>query len=122
MDDKRRCELLGIKPDYTCGGITPFKGLSAANFKALIDEGFLDPHGAQNYSPEAHEFLSFIEEHPHFTAHGYAVSPERGDCRVSIEGIQGNVARTSRAFFDFIDRFRDADEFEVVPECYAWYD
>lgn len=122
--DRRRCALLNISGDYTMGGVERFDNLSADTLQTLIDEGFADPDDTQNNSPSLQEILDFIREYPEFKAHGYAVSPERDDYRVSLEGVAGVVERSSDAFSEFVDMFRDADAFEISESgnCYAWYD
>ena len=122
MNDKRRCELLGITGDYK-GGVEYFHTLSAETLQTLIDEGFADPNYTQNDAPSTQDILDFIREYPEFTAIGYAVSPDRPDCRISLEGVEGTVDLKSEAFLKFVMGFRDADEFiiDIDGTCKAWY-
>lgn len=122
--DRRRCALLNITGTYVNGGIEHFDNLSADTLQTLIDEGFADPDDTQNNSPSLQEILDFIREYPDFKAHGYAVSPERSDYRVSLEGVEGTVYRPSDAFSAFVETFDGADTFEISKSgnCYAWYD
>lgn len=128
-DFNKRDQLLfgqDYDEDMYGGGIRRFDGLWAVDARELIKLGFLNPHDAQNYSPTAEEFIRFMESgvgHP-ITAHGYAVSQQRGDCRVTIEGIEYACAETMS--WDQIEAFltfRHADEFELDEHrFYCWYD
>lgn len=122
-DQAARDKLLGISPGAKYGGgIEYFKNLDAATLSQMVEQGFADPESAQNCSPTVAEFLEFMEAHPDFKAHGYAVSLKRDDYRVSIEGLQGkNIKRED--VDDFIQTFRFADDFEFEgANCYCWYD
>lgn len=124
-DDKRRCELLGIKypADWSHGGCIDFYRLDKKHLDMLFEENFINPYDAQNDSPYAGEFKEFIDKYPEITAHGYAISPERRDYRISIEGIEycGSVSDEMRN--DFINLCRYADEFICENnQLYCWYD
>lgn len=108
------------------GGIRRFSYLDATTLKQLIAFGFADPDDRQNFAPTLAEFLTFLENHPKFTAHGYVVTNERDDYRLSIEGVEcetmGEVLDIYDAS-DFGEMFHDADEFEVTPtSAWCWYD
>ena len=122
-DQTARDRLLGISPDAKYGGgVEYFNGLTAATLRKLIDEKFADPEECQNSSPSIQEFLDFMEEHPGFTAHGYAVTLKREDYRVSIEGIEGKGIKREDVD-EFIQAHRFADDFSFENgRCYCWYD
>jgi hypothetical protein len=125
-DTKRRAEILGIPDDYPFGGIRKFKNATAEQIKTLIDENFLAPSDTQNDSPTAKEFLEFMEEYPEVKAHGYVVSPDRDDYRVTIEGLECPEFKLTEDSFglyiDFIKLCRHADEFEIDSCLYSWWD
>lgn len=124
-DDKRRCELLGIKypADWSYGGCIHFKNLNNENFNLLAMENFIDPYDSQNDSPTADEFREFINKYPEVTAHGYAVSPDRYDYRVTIEGIEYYGIVSKEMLIDFINLCRYADEFIIEDDMlYCWFD
>jgi len=122
-DDLLRCELLGITmpSEY---GIGHFSGLTPERYEKLLAHGFIVPDDCQNYSPPADEMYNFCKLKSGFTMHGYAVSREREDCRISIEGVEGR-ADTLPAIASFVNSFRRADDFTINWEdgyCYCWYD
>jgi hypothetical protein len=125
-DEPRRLELLGIKEPIYGGGIAGFRDLKLATLKILLDEGFIDPMECQNNAPSVAEMYLLGEELEELGSkvsfHGYAVEPERGDYRISLEGVfmdDPSPAAVAR----FASAFRDADEFDVDDiSGYCWYD
>lgn len=108
------------------GGIYHFKGVPPKIIQHLADLRLLDLDDRQNDAPSIGEFVDFALSMPNcsITFHGYAVSADREDCRVSIEGLElkdgGN-----HAMQDFILFNRHADEFEIdIRTGYArsWWD
>jgi hypothetical protein len=105
------------------GGIERFSGLGVETLRTLVARNFADPADRQNDSPTLGEFLRFLEKHPEVRAHGYAVSPEREDYRVTIEGLEyaGPVSAELRREFRQMNGAAD----ECVCEAgrlYCWYD
>lgn len=97
--------------------------LSIEQLNALNKEGLLDLEEQQNYSPTIKEFIDFMSEFPQVKAHGYIVSPQRDDCRISIEGLICNENITEELLFQFANGFHLADEFQVSKECLrVWWD
>ena len=123
-DQAARDKLLGIPPGARYGGgVEWFKGIDLATLKKLVVEGYADPEDAQNSAPTIGEFLEFMEAHPKFLAHGYAVSDKREDYRISIEGLKCPGKATAKDKRDFIQAFSQADDFSVEGgRCYCWYD
>lgn len=124
-EDKRRRDLLGIgEYQKYLGGIARFENLSNENFNLLAIEGFVDPGEAQSdISPCAGEFKNFMNKYPGVTAHGYIVSPERSDCRLTIEGLDYKGPVSSQMMADFTEMCRYADEFYCDTNgFYCWYD
>jgi len=104
------------------GGVRHFEWLDYTTIKRLMDEDFLDPDDCYNNSPTAKEFADFLEGYKDFTAFGYAISPERADYGVTIEGIESD--RTFKLLAEaeeFIHLCRFADSFSLHTP-YAWWD
>lgn len=115
------------RDNYRLGGISYFKEASPKVIRELISVGFADPEEAQNSSPTIREFLEFIESQPdpeNWYLHGYSVSPEREDVRVSIEGIGSYGPVASENLADFVMENRFADTLDIMPDhkVYCWYD
>lgn len=105
------------------GKIIKFKNLSFNKLKTLKQQNFLDPNETQNDSPTIQEIMDFMEINPKFTAHGYAISPNRDDYRISIEGVYLQGGYTKKELKNFTKLFNDADDFQIKDtELYAWYD
>jgi len=122
-DQKRRDELLGIKPTHM--DYERYDKLNVDTLKVLLNEKFADPNETQNDSDSIQEFYEFMVQYPEFTAIGYAIGLERDDYRVSVEGLEGE-AKSDEALQAFIDNYKHADEFEVEVAgdryCRCWYD
>lgn len=115
MNDKRRLEIMSPYLDttflnlpfckdkniYCLGGIIHFHNLPAAIISQLFEENFLYKKERQNYSPSAEEFYNFMLAHPNMTAHGYMVSPDREDYRITIEGLECNNECAKDYMIDF---------------------
>lgn len=106
-----------------------FKGMNIVTAEALIAQGFLDPNETQNDSPTVREFIDFAKEHldADFRFHGYAVGPEREDCRVSFDGIESSKDAISKeTLLDFVKTFLvkyHADDADVNDDwLMCWYD
>lgn len=125
-DTKRRDEIIfgDYKPEaYKLGGIRRFENLTLEQFKLLYDEKFIDPEDCQNSAPSAEDFINFMQENPQFTAHGYAVSPERNDYRVTIEGLDLDGETSEETKFNFVHFARHADEFTYEQHrLRCWWD
>lgn len=110
--------------DLSCynGGIRHFKGLTVDQIHQLYQKKLICPWGRQNNSPTAQEIWEFMEKYEGYTAIGYAVSPQRADCRVTIEG----VVKTSpivdpNELVDFQKLFVSPDEL-IINYTRVWYD
>jgi len=103
------------------GGIRYFENLILNKLELLLKEDFIDKDESQNSSPTTKEFLEIIKKEPGLTCHGYAVSIERDDYRVSIEGIEGQLNDIK-----LIEELNDADEFTIMNKdpltIYCWWD
>jgi hypothetical protein len=127
-DVARRDALLGITGQQASGGIVRYEDLDGPRLATLIDERFADPDCTQNESPTIAVFLSFLKEYPEVRVYGYAVSPERSDYRVSVEGVTvdlGQVAPSRRAALRaaFARLGETADEKETDGDLlHCWWD
>lgn len=112
--------------NYEGGGICKFKKISYATVKKLLEKGYLLPDESCECSPEASEFVNFVEEHDpdNWFFHGYVVSADRDDTRVTIEGIGSYKPLDPDSLIDFLQFFRIADEImdEKGKPVYCWYD
>lgn len=122
--DARRFEILDLDmPKQWLGGTFQFDSMTAEMGRQLITEGLMDPESSQNYSPTNEEFVQFMEANHEFVAHGYVVSPERSDARVSIEGVRSGVYPDRDSILRFVEMFRSADEFDIDDDgMYCWFD
>lgn len=128
QDDERRRELLDIRPSVVDdGGIMHFEDLTLERLRHLLEEQFIDPDARQNEAPSTIEFYQFMEEWPEVTAHGYAVSIERDDYRIHIEGLDCDLAdvdedRREELKEAFEELCGEATEYEADDEgLYAWW-
>ena len=120
--DKERSELAGVNDKNFFGGCASFSGMTYNTLQTLVDKGYADPEDSQNDSPTLGEYLEFMKEHPRFKAHGYVVSNNREDRRITIEGLEAGQV-TIKEVEDFINLDRYADEFEATQDyCRSWWD
>lgn len=125
MDVKTRDELLFGEFDLGKygGGIRHFEDLGYDDLKYLMEQRFISYNDYQNGSPCAGDIMHFMEDYTKFTAHGYAVSPTRGDYRITIEGVELQGDYDHETLLAFIEMFRFADEFDIEPNhLYCWFD
>jgi len=125
-DDALRQSIIGITAVYG-GGICHFENLTLTMLNKLIENRFVDLDDKQNYNaPTIREYWELLKKYPDepITLHGYIVSPERDDYRISIEGLKGESRNT-----DFIRDFRALCVRhpcgEIIISCnyqYCWYD
>ena len=121
-DFSRRDEIIFGRPaKYKVGGIERFEAMGVDTLRTLFEEKFIDPETQWNGSPKEGEFLEFLEKHPSFTVHGYVVSPDRSDCRVTVEGVYKGSDPTYEELVDLVKYFRLADEFDLSVG-WVWYD
>ena len=105
------------------GGVRDFDGLTYRGCQQLLELHVIDPGETQNDSPSVGEIAEFLKKHPNFTAHGYAVSRERDDYRVSFEGVECGEGYTLSDVQDFFSLFKYPDSLTVDEHgMYCWYD
>ena len=125
---KLRDEIIfgNYNPSYygNHGGMTRrFKGLTLDKLNDLTALKFLSLDDRQNDSPSIGAIIDFMSTHEGFTAHGYAVSDQRCDYRVSIEGIEKRGDITEQDMHDFTEMFRYADDFTCTKNpLHCWFD
>lgn len=124
MAAAERDSILGISnASYDFGGIERFSGLDVGRLDALLAAGHADPYERHNEAPSIAEFREFLAAHPRFTAHGYAVGPQRDDYRLSIEGVELRRNATSSELSAFKKVFSGADELVMREgKLFCWYD
>lgn len=119
FNDRDRIMAKFMKGSYAefLGGIEYFRGLDVDTLKELVDKGYADPEDAQNSAPTIREIMAAMDANPELTAHGYWVSRDRGDARISIEGVEGTIDP------GYVGIFRHADDFEYDGSyIYCWFD
>ena len=124
-DVQTRDELIFGKYDESkySGGIRHFKDMSLSTLEKLVAQNFIDLDEQQNDSPTVQAILGFMRTYPDYTAHGYTVSIEREDYRVSLEGVaKEREADTIEELKGFMNMFRFADDFCTDNEMYCWFD
>lgn len=120
--DKERCELVGVDAKNFFGGCARFVGMTYKTLKTLVDKGYADPADNTNGSTTLGEYLEFMKEHPRFKAHGYVISNDRDDRRITVEGLEAERV-TIKEMVAFTDLDRMADEFEATQSyCRSWWD
>lgn len=63
-----------------------------------------------------------MQRYPKYKAHGYAVSDERDDYRISIEGVEkGEPHESIKEFQDYMDVFRFSDTFDYHT-MFCWFE
>lgn len=105
------------------GGCKRFESISLEGLKLLLEKKMIDPEMTQNSSPSIADFMGFMEKYPNVVAHGYVVTIDRPDCRVSLEGLRCKPEDVTPEMKDaFIEFCRLADEFEFRDCLYSWWD
>lgn len=125
-DQVRRDEILfpNSTPEYR-GGTEHYEGLTLSGLKKLVEEGFADPFERQNDAYSIGEFIEYFDGSGlDVSFHGYAVTIERDDYRVSVEGFvtvcqHQTQLVASLLFGRFADELNVSDDSMVV---YAWWD
>jgi len=119
-----------LSPHYReqeIGGARYFAGLSLNELEKLIKLGFVERGPWNSCDGVDDMFIPFMRRHPGFTAHGYAIAPQRKDCRITVEGVEKEGASTLTELADFAITFKNADEMNIDPDqdcsyLRCWYD
>lgn len=109
--------------DKYSGGLRRFGRINGEDLHKLLNCGFADPEEQQNSAPTIGEISKFLDDHPNFWAHGYVISPERDDHRVSLEGVECGSDYDLSDVQDFFSLFNYPDEVTVDKTgMYCWFD
>ena len=107
------------------GGIRRFE-IAPSVMEKLIDEGFVDITDRHNDSPSIEDYMQFfrfVAKPELWKIIGYAVSHERDDYRVSVDGCETESNLNISDLTAFATLFRFADEFELTPyNVRCWFD
>lgn len=107
---------------YKFGGIQKFENLDVETLGKLIDQNFAEPENRKNLAPSIGEIYDFMLRYPKYKAHGYAVSIDRDDYSISIEGVEkGEPAESVYEFSDYMAVFRYSDVF-YHETMYCWFE
>ena len=122
VDVRDRLLFGELNPTEYHGGIRYFDRLNLATLQELFAKHFIDPNDRQNDAPTAGQFKAFMERYPDYTAHGYAVTLDRNDYRVTLDGVtKGAPADSIDELEDFTTLFKDADSLDTaIMDC--WFD
>jgi hypothetical protein len=122
-DHQRRDEIIDSKSKKYIAGIKKFDNLDLQKLELLIKENFLSLSDKPNYGPKAEDFYKFVKSNPDFKVSGYAVSPEREDYRISLNGVELKRSPTKEEVIDFVNLFRLASSFKCNSKtCSAYFD
>lgn len=109
-------------PEKYKGGCRSFNYLTKKDLKWLIDNNFIRLDEAQNNAPTVEAFYEFLKENNGYFVHGYTVSPDRSDYRVSIEGLHRDTPiETVDEIKAFVMFARWAEELDL-DTGYCWWD
>lgn len=120
--DSEEIEWMGGCARFGYESLTEYPPLNLSKVLWLMENGFLDME-PWNWCPGATVFVNFMKKYPQVLAHGHAISSDRDDCRVTIEGLhcKGNI--TDEMIEDFEAINKDADELVANnDELWSWYD
>lgn len=101
--------------------IASFEGLPLKVLKQLLKLRFADPDETQNDSPSILEFVEYLKANKDATVHGYIVSMDRPDYRVSIEGLH-QPSGDKKSIVNFVEFNRGADELDISGVLRSWWD
>lgn len=123
-DIKRRAEILNIPADCLKGGTRRFDGASVEQIELLIKENFINENSSHNGSPTNKEFLDFMKQYPSSKAHGFAISIDRCDYGMVIEGLEmdANSIDEIDAFSNFCRCPTTLSIDENKLHAYSWWD
>lgn len=130
FDSETRDRIIFATPivwEDSMGGIQRFDDLTKEKLEQLISQGFVNPADAHNSSPTINDLFDFAQRQANkgceFTFEGYAVSPQRLDYRVSIDGLSYQGICSTDLIFDFQEFVGEPDELDIEPNYLrAWWD
>lgn len=114
-------------PESYFGGCKRFH-CSYGTMKRLVEENFIELNECQNESPSTKDFMESFVDFDDVIFNGYAISPNRDDYRVTIEGFDIEIPDTDFDKITFlVETFHFADEFSFQHNgdtyyMHAWWD
>lgn len=112
-------------PKKYLGGLRRFDNLSLEQIEQLDELEILEMNDRQNNAPSIGEMIDFLRERETdgWCIHGYCISPDRPDFRISFEGVAKKTPPNCQDVIDFSMMFRLADEFNANQDgLRCWYD
>ena len=106
------------------GGIRRFDNLSWKKFDNLIDQGIFALDRDQEDPRPVRKIYDYLQYHHLLRGNGYVCSPDGHgpDGTIVIEGIDYKGIVTMEMLIDFVDMFRDADEFAAgINRLHCFY-
>ena len=114
-------------PDKYLGGCRNFT-CSKEVMQTLVENDYIDPNECQNYSPMTKEFMEILHDIDNVRFNGYAISPDRDDYRLTIDGVDVEIEDTDYDNISLlVESFHYADEFNFSHDgdsyfLHAWWD
>ena len=115
------------EPETYLGGCKNFH-CSYETMKKLVEENFVELDECQNYSPYTKDFMEMLEGVDNVEFIAYAISPDRFDYRITIEGFDVEISDTDYdTLARLVERCHGADEFNLDHSgntyyLHAWWD
>lgn len=111
------------EPEKYSGGIRRFvTGLNT--LIKLVDLGFADEKECHNDSPKIESFIEETRDYGLITVEfeGFAVSSNRSDYRVDIDGIRLQIPKQyENTMCHFVELYSNADEFSLSFDDKYWF-
>jgi len=108
-------------PESYFGGCRHFS-CDYATIKELVDQNFIELDECQNCSPNTKDFMEILADVDDVSFTAYAISPDRDDYRVTIEGAEITIPDTDFDMIAFlVMSLRYADTFNFYHEGSKYY-
>ena len=122
-DKKQRDTIMGLDSPKYIGGLEKFEDLKADQLEVLVKENFIDPNYKYRSAPTIQTFLDFMKTHEDVWAHGFAITTDREDARVVIEGLMYYGKSTDELKKDFKQFCSGAADLRIEKdELYSWFE
>ena len=113
------------EPEEYPGGCRRFDNLTLEKLERLVGDEYIALCDRHNNAPPLETFIEFMEKYSDYVACGYAISANRGDYRVRIDGLKkpDGGYDTMDEMDEFYKLFREADNFTVGTKGMScWFD
>ena len=121
-DQKQRDTIMGLDYQKYIGGLEKFEDLKVDQLEALVKENFVDPTYKYRSAPTIQAFLDFMKAHEGVLAHGFAITTNREDARVVIEGLMFYGKSTDELKKKFEQFCSGASDLRIEKdELYSWW-